>query len=156
MLWHKTAFKKKWFLAFPAGLRVGILTTWLQCRQLWAVERQYSLMIVMWPNPSNHSLYLNTVSDLTCQSFLSSNLGKWQASASPITGQLCAVDLVQLQDTCVHTHTQRYMHKNIHSHAAAFLQACCQSSHPIVLGSLKRTLPWTLSAVGVVLMAGSY
>lgn len=49
---------------------------------------------------------------------LSSNLGKWQASASPITGQLCAVDLVQLQDTCVHTHT--YMHKNTHT-----LTHCC-------------------------------
>lgn len=58
---------------------------------------------------------------------LSSNLGKWQASASPITGQLCAVDLVQLQDTCVHTHTHTHIctKTHIHSHAGAFLKACC-------------------------------
>lgn len=93
--------KKKRCLAFPAGLRARILTTWL---------RQYSLMIVMWPNPSNHSLYLNTVSDLTCQSFW---VAIWESDRPLLL--LLQVNYAQLtwcsSKTHVCTHTQRYMHK---------------------------------------------
>ncbi len=58
---------------------------------------------------------------------LSSNLGKWQASASPITGQLCAVDLVQLQDTCVHTHTHTHTHTHMHKNTHTLTHCCIPS-----------------------------
>lgn len=75
-------------------------------------------MIVMWPNPSNHSLYLNTVSDLTCLSFW---VAIWESDRLLLL--LLQVNYAQLtwcsSKTHVYIHTHICTKTQIRWHTAA-------------------------------------